>query len=193
MNEQSCKSLWVRASARWHKMFMWLLFGLCWFNLWPQCCSGFVDMAVLTCVCQYLEFCDDILVLEDGEVLESGDHQALMKASGRYAQLISNYQMEQSKVKSQTHSTKLRCPVTLRFLQWLSPYFFTSCKSFSPVIYGPTSSKTIKAKFAVIQRQCSLSVIYCNKMSYFSLLIMYRLRKRRKSQPKTLPSWRRLS
>lgn len=59
-------------------------------------------MAVLTCVCQYLEFCDDILVLEDGEVLESGDHQALMKASGRYAQLISNYQMEQSKVKSQT-------------------------------------------------------------------------------------------
>uniref|UniRef100_A0A671TJZ5 ATP binding cassette subfamily C member 12 n=1 Tax=Sparus aurata TaxID=8175 RepID=A0A671TJZ5_SPAAU len=52
---------------------------------------------------QYLEFCDDILVLEDGEVLESGDHQALMKASGRYAQLISNYQMEQSKVKSQTH------------------------------------------------------------------------------------------
>lgn len=74
-------------------------------------------MAVLTCVCQYLEFCDDILVLEDGEVLESGDHQALMKASGRYAQLISNYQMEQSKVKSRTHSTKLRCPLTLRFLQ----------------------------------------------------------------------------
>uniref|UniRef100_A0A671TJS5 ATP binding cassette subfamily C member 12 n=1 Tax=Sparus aurata TaxID=8175 RepID=A0A671TJS5_SPAAU len=54
---------------------------------------------------QYLEFCDDILVLEDGEVLESGDHQALMKASGRYAQLISNYQMEQSKVKSQTHNS----------------------------------------------------------------------------------------
>ncbi|XP_074521778.1 ATP-binding cassette sub-family C member 12-like [Halichoeres trimaculatus] len=41
---------------------------------------------------QYLEFCDDILVLEDGEVLESGDHQALMKVNGRYAQLISNYQ-----------------------------------------------------------------------------------------------------
>uniref|UniRef100_A0A8C6M5H1 ATP binding cassette subfamily C member 12 n=1 Tax=Nothobranchius furzeri TaxID=105023 RepID=A0A8C6M5H1_NOTFU len=48
---------------------------------------------------QYLEFCDDILVLEDGEVLEAGDHQTLMKADGRYAQLIRNYQMEQSKVR----------------------------------------------------------------------------------------------
>nr|XP_046258123.1 ATP-binding cassette sub-family C member 12 [Scatophagus argus]XP_046258212.1 ATP-binding cassette sub-family C member 12 [Scatophagus argus]XP_046258305.1 ATP-binding cassette sub-family C member 12 [Scatophagus argus] len=46
---------------------------------------------------QYLEFCDDILVLEDGEVREAGDHEALMEANGRYAQLISNYQMEQSK------------------------------------------------------------------------------------------------
>uniref|UniRef100_A0A4W6G3V9 ATP binding cassette subfamily C member 12 n=1 Tax=Lates calcarifer TaxID=8187 RepID=A0A4W6G3V9_LATCA len=53
---------------------------------------------------QYLEFCDDILVLEDGEVREAGNHQALMDASGRYAQLISNYQMEQSKVRlSQNH------------------------------------------------------------------------------------------
>uniref|UniRef100_A0A3Q3NJL9 ATP-binding cassette, sub-family C (CFTR/MRP), member 12 n=1 Tax=Labrus bergylta TaxID=56723 RepID=A0A3Q3NJL9_9LABR len=46
---------------------------------------------------QYLEFCDDILVLEDGEVLEAGDHQALVKVDGRYAQLISNYQIEESK------------------------------------------------------------------------------------------------
>ncbi|XP_035537849.1 multidrug resistance-associated protein 9 [Morone saxatilis] len=50
---------------------------------------------------QYLEFCDDILVLEDGEVREAGDHQALMKANGRYAQLISNYQMEQAKTQKE--------------------------------------------------------------------------------------------
>ncbi|XP_073320576.1 ATP-binding cassette sub-family C member 12 [Pagrus major] len=56
---------------------------------------------------QYLEFCDDILVLEDGEVLENGDHQALMNASGRYAQLISNYQTEQSKTqKEEEESTQ---------------------------------------------------------------------------------------
>uniref|UniRef100_A0AAX7UKZ4 ATP-binding cassette sub-family C member 5 n=1 Tax=Astatotilapia calliptera TaxID=8154 RepID=A0AAX7UKZ4_ASTCA len=46
---------------------------------------------------QYLEFCDDILVLDDGEIREAGNHQTLMNASGRYAQLITNYQMEQSK------------------------------------------------------------------------------------------------
>uniref|UniRef100_A0A3Q4MCU7 ATP-binding cassette sub-family C member 5 n=1 Tax=Neolamprologus brichardi TaxID=32507 RepID=A0A3Q4MCU7_NEOBR len=50
---------------------------------------------------QYLEFCDDILVLDDGEIREAGNHQTLMNASGRYAQLISNYQMEQSKVKEE--------------------------------------------------------------------------------------------
>uniref|UniRef100_A0A672ZZ09 ATP-binding cassette sub-family C member 5 n=1 Tax=Sphaeramia orbicularis TaxID=375764 RepID=A0A672ZZ09_9TELE len=46
---------------------------------------------------QYLEFCDDILLLEDGEILEAGNHQDLMTTNKRYAQLISNYQMEQSK------------------------------------------------------------------------------------------------
>ncbi|XP_070762761.1 ATP-binding cassette sub-family C member 12 [Enoplosus armatus] len=50
---------------------------------------------------QYLEFCDDILVLEDGEVREAGSHQALMVANGRYTQLISNYQMEQSNTQTE--------------------------------------------------------------------------------------------
>lgn len=63
-------------------------------------------MVVLTCVEQYLEFCDDVMLLDDGEVQEAGHHKALMKANGRYAKLISNYQMEQSKVKKQ-QSTKL--------------------------------------------------------------------------------------
>uniref|UniRef100_A0A3P8RJB7 ATP binding cassette subfamily C member 12 n=1 Tax=Amphiprion percula TaxID=161767 RepID=A0A3P8RJB7_AMPPE len=50
---------------------------------------------------QYLEFCDDILVLEDGEILEAGNHEGLMAAEGRYAQLISNYKSEQSKVREE--------------------------------------------------------------------------------------------
>lgn len=39
------------------------------------------------------------MVLEDGEVLEAGNHQALVKANGRYAQLITNYHIEHSKVR----------------------------------------------------------------------------------------------
>ncbi|XP_076594665.1 ATP-binding cassette sub-family C member 12 isoform X2 [Chaetodon auriga] len=50
---------------------------------------------------QYLEYCDNILVLEDGEVREAGDHQALTKAEGRYAQLIGNYRIEQSKTETE--------------------------------------------------------------------------------------------
>ncbi|KAL2076903.1 hypothetical protein ACEWY4_027504 [Coilia grayii] len=45
---------------------------------------------------QYLEFCDSVLLLEDGEIKEAGPHSSLMKANGRYAQLITNYQLEQT-------------------------------------------------------------------------------------------------
>lgn len=40
------------------------------------------------------------MVLEDGTVREAGNHQTLMKLNGRYAQMISNYHMEQSKVRA---------------------------------------------------------------------------------------------
>uniref|UniRef100_A0A8K9XBN4 ATP-binding cassette, sub-family C (CFTR/MRP), member 12 n=1 Tax=Oncorhynchus mykiss TaxID=8022 RepID=A0A8K9XBN4_ONCMY len=43
---------------------------------------------------QYLEFCDEILVLESGKIKEAGTHKALMKAKGRYAQMINNFQMQ---------------------------------------------------------------------------------------------------
>lgn len=52
------------------------------------------------CVPQYLEYCDNILVLEDGEIREAGGHKALMEANDRYAQLFQNYQMEQAKVNT---------------------------------------------------------------------------------------------
>uniref|UniRef100_A0A8C2ZSW9 ATP-binding cassette sub-family C member 5 n=1 Tax=Cyclopterus lumpus TaxID=8103 RepID=A0A8C2ZSW9_CYCLU len=54
------------------------------------------SVILITHQLQYLEFCDDVMLLDDGEVQEAGNHQALMKANGRYAKLISNYQMEQS-------------------------------------------------------------------------------------------------
>uniref|UniRef100_A0A6Q2ZLR8 ATP-binding cassette sub-family C member 5 n=1 Tax=Esox lucius TaxID=8010 RepID=A0A6Q2ZLR8_ESOLU len=48
---------------------------------------------------QYLEFCDEILVLESGNIQEAGQHKALMKAKGRYSQMIKNFQMEHSQVR----------------------------------------------------------------------------------------------
>ncbi|XP_062382895.1 ATP-binding cassette sub-family C member 12-like [Sardina pilchardus] len=49
---------------------------------------------------QYLEFCDDVLLLEDGEIKEAGTHRSLMRAQGRYAQLINNFQLEQTNEKN---------------------------------------------------------------------------------------------
>ncbi|XP_072320763.1 ATP-binding cassette sub-family C member 12 [Eucyclogobius newberryi] len=57
---------------------------------------------------QYLEFCDDILLLEDGEIVESGHHQELMRFNKRYAQLISNYQVERSKEQKDEHEIPIQ-------------------------------------------------------------------------------------
>ncbi|XP_037602742.1 multidrug resistance-associated protein 9-like [Sebastes umbrosus] len=59
------------------------------------------SVILITHQLQYLEFCDDILVLDDGEVREAGNHQALMEANGRYAQLITDYQMEKSETQNE--------------------------------------------------------------------------------------------
>uniref|UniRef100_A0A3B4TZ91 ATP-binding cassette, sub-family C (CFTR/MRP), member 12 n=1 Tax=Seriola dumerili TaxID=41447 RepID=A0A3B4TZ91_SERDU len=40
---------------------------------------------------QYMEFCDEVLVLKDGSVLETGSHLDLMKVEGHYAELITKH------------------------------------------------------------------------------------------------------
>ncbi|XP_078066968.1 ATP-binding cassette sub-family C member 12 isoform X3 [Mustelus asterias] len=44
---------------------------------------------------QYLEECDQIILLEDGKIKEKGKHELLMNKNGHYANLINNYQMNQ--------------------------------------------------------------------------------------------------
>ncbi|XP_060041591.1 ATP-binding cassette sub-family C member 12 isoform X1 [Erinaceus europaeus] len=39
---------------------------------------------------QFLESCDEVILLEDGEICEKGTHKVLMKERGRYAKLIHN-------------------------------------------------------------------------------------------------------
>ncbi|CAI5782524.1 ATP-binding cassette sub-family C member 12 isoform X1 [Podarcis lilfordi] len=51
---------------------------------------------------QYLEFCDEIILLEGGGICESGTHAALMAAKGRYAHLIENLHLEETPLHSDT-------------------------------------------------------------------------------------------
>uniref|UniRef100_A0ABM5ETW9 ATP-binding cassette sub-family C member 12-like isoform X1 n=1 Tax=Pogona vitticeps TaxID=103695 RepID=A0ABM5ETW9_9SAUR len=51
---------------------------------------------------QYLEFCDEIILLEDGEICESGTHAKLMRAKGRYATLVQNLHTDEDTFKTGT-------------------------------------------------------------------------------------------
>uniref|UniRef100_A0A8C9STI9 ATP binding cassette subfamily C member 12 n=1 Tax=Scleropages formosus TaxID=113540 RepID=A0A8C9STI9_SCLFO len=64
------------------------------------------SIVLVTHQLQYLEFCDEVVLLDNGEILEIGNHAALMNSGGRYAHLINNFQMEKSQeeTKVQTES-----------------------------------------------------------------------------------------
>ncbi|XP_072374298.1 ATP-binding cassette sub-family C member 12-like isoform X2 [Scyliorhinus torazame] len=57
---------------------------------------------------QYLEHCDEILLLEDGKVKEKGKHVLLMNENGHYATLINNYQMNQPNCSGEQNKIPLR-------------------------------------------------------------------------------------
>uniref|UniRef100_A0A5F5PL22 ATP binding cassette subfamily C member 11 n=1 Tax=Equus caballus TaxID=9796 RepID=A0A5F5PL22_HORSE len=46
------------------------------------------SVVLVTHQMQYLEFCDEIILLEDGKICEKGIHSELIQKKGRYAQLI---------------------------------------------------------------------------------------------------------
>ncbi|MGH0126827.1 UNVERIFIED_CONTAM: hypothetical protein FKN15_007148 [Acipenser sinensis] len=54
------------------------------------------QLQVLFVFGKYLEFCDKVILLEDGETKEMGTHKSLMETKGKYWQLIQNYRSEHS-------------------------------------------------------------------------------------------------
>ncbi|XP_015275296.1 PREDICTED: multidrug resistance-associated protein 9-like, partial [Gekko japonicus] len=68
-------------------------------NIFEKCIKEALQgrtVLLVTHQLQYLEFCDEIILLEDGEIHESGTHTELMEAKGRYAHLIQNLHMEET-------------------------------------------------------------------------------------------------
>uniref|UniRef100_A0A673KW28 ATP-binding cassette sub-family C member 5 n=1 Tax=Sinocyclocheilus rhinocerous TaxID=307959 RepID=A0A673KW28_9TELE len=64
------------------------------------------SVILITHQLQYLEFCDQVLLLDNGELKEAGTHSDLMKAKGRYAHLINNFQLEQTfDISDEKHAT----------------------------------------------------------------------------------------
>lgn len=57
-----------------------------------------VSLWVTVLFLQFLESCDEVILLEDGEICEKGTHRELMEERGRYAKLIHNLRGLQFKV-----------------------------------------------------------------------------------------------
>ena len=71
---------------------------------------------------QYMQFCDNVLLLDGGEILEAGRHEELMNGGGRYAQLISRYQLEQSTVRGRPSSVRSSCLICVIMFKMLYRY-----------------------------------------------------------------------
>lgn len=46
-----------------------------------------------------MEFCDEVLVMNDGTIMEAGSHLDLMRVEGVYAELVTKHLTEQSVVR----------------------------------------------------------------------------------------------
>ncbi|XP_034018674.1 multidrug resistance-associated protein 9-like [Thalassophryne amazonica] len=56
---------------------------------------------------QYMEFCDEVLVLKDGTVLQAGSHEDLMTAGGYYFELVTEHQNKQYKPQNVEQGAEL--------------------------------------------------------------------------------------
>ncbi|CAJ1049980.1 multidrug resistance-associated protein 9-like [Xyrichtys novacula] len=54
---------------------------------------------------QYMESCDEVLVLKEGTVLEKGSHLDLMEAEGHYAELINKHQTQEERPQREERET----------------------------------------------------------------------------------------
>lgn len=71
-----------------------------WESGWAFCSyrSSTVSLWTPVLFLQFLESCDEVILLEDGEICEKGTHKELMEERGRYAKLIHNLRGLQFKV-----------------------------------------------------------------------------------------------
>ncbi|XP_060767544.1 ATP-binding cassette sub-family C member 12 [Neoarius graeffei] len=114
---------------------------------------------------QYLEFCDEVLLLENGKIKEAGMHKALMKAKGRYAHLINNYQMEQSEEKqeeapvspsaSSEHSQQGQEQFQSKSGEIVNPAFDMSDEKITPGDSAPTTQGTKEGKDQLVTQEGS--------------------------------------
>ncbi|XP_041646070.1 ATP-binding cassette sub-family C member 12-like [Cheilinus undulatus] len=123
---------------------------------------------------QYMEFCDEALVLKDGMVLETGSHQDLMKAEGHYAELINKH------LKEQPHREEKKNVELNKYIngEMINPAFHISAESTgtssayctsADQLMDQKSSRKTSVTWRTFQQYCQAAGGYC--VSLFILLI----------------------
>uniref|UniRef100_A0A4W2C7M1 ATP binding cassette subfamily C member 11 n=1 Tax=Bos indicus x Bos taurus TaxID=30522 RepID=A0A4W2C7M1_BOBOX len=79
----------IKGSVR-ENILMGSQYDEAWYLQVLHCCSLNHDLEILPFgdMTEYLEFCDQIILFEDGKICEKGIHSELIQKRGRYAQLI---------------------------------------------------------------------------------------------------------
>ncbi|XP_042276009.1 ATP-binding cassette sub-family C member 12-like isoform X1 [Thunnus maccoyii] len=127
---------------------------------------------------QYMEFCDEVLVLKDGAVLEAGSHVELLQAERHYSELISKHLTEQrSPEKEEKKKVELNGHVHSGMV---NPAFDMSdenvdapssdCKSaVDDQLIDPESSRDGLATWKTFQKYCQAAGGYCVSIFIFLL------------------------
>ncbi|XP_065808672.1 ATP-binding cassette sub-family C member 12-like [Labrus bergylta] len=125
---------------------------------------------------QYMELCDEVLVLKDGTVLEAGGHLDLMRAEGHYAELITKHLREQPlREEKKKKKVELNEPINGGIN---NPAFHMSdentgtpstfCTS-ADQLMDPENSRNSLVTWRTFQEYCRAAGGYC--VSLFILLI----------------------
>ncbi|XP_074522437.1 ATP-binding cassette sub-family C member 12-like isoform X2 [Halichoeres trimaculatus] len=125
---------------------------------------------------QFMELCDEVLVLKDGMVLEKGSHMDLMKAEGHYAELI-NTHLKEKPQRDKSEKTTAFNNHRNRNGEIINPAFHISahnkdtppCDFKSDQLIRQESSRNSFVTWRTFQQYCRAAGGYC--VSFFILFI----------------------
>ncbi|XP_032182404.1 ATP-binding cassette sub-family C member 11 isoform X3 [Mustela erminea] len=85
---------WIIGGSIRENILMGGQYDKAWYHQVLHCCSLNRDLEILPFgdMTEYLAFCDQIILLEDGKICEKGIHSELIQKKGRYAKLIQEMQ-----------------------------------------------------------------------------------------------------
>ncbi|XP_062294985.1 ATP-binding cassette sub-family C member 12-like [Scomber scombrus] len=128
------------------------------------------SVVMVTHQLQYMKFCDEVLVLKDGAVLESGSHVDLLQAERLYAELINKQLMEQNSNEKEEKKKQVELNPVFDMLDENSDAPSSDCKpAVDDQLIHQVTNRDGLSTWRTFQRYCQAAGGYC--VSFFIFLI----------------------